>query len=506
MAAAKKTKKNTLRDEVEEPSKKKRVKSKSKKSKASIKPSINLAFIKDERTHKVLGGFFMLFSFYLLLAFISYFISWFSWQTDDIFSDIGFSRVLFDNTIEVHNFTGRLGAALSTLFIKYGFGIASFLIIYIMSLVGFRLFFGTHLLSFKKALRHSFFGLIWFSFALGFLFRGAKSAIFGGVFGYELSTWSIGFLGKTGTFILLFFTLASFLIVAFNIHEYFSKSSGKEVEDPEKEAALDNYSTDGLGIDDLAALEGGNTQNEENDELELELTLSNTNELNTAEAVKEETDIPLEVESDDTVALEMDVNLPKEMAESEEGEADLELAIEKVEEEGAVKENIPESGHGIDTEYDPTADLSNFKNPSLDLLEDHGSSNEISMTKEELEANKNKIVKTLGDYSIKIKSIKATIGPTVTLYEIIPAAGVRISKIKNLEDDIALSLAAMGIRIIAPIPGRGTIGIEVPNLHPEIVSMKTILTSEKFQNSKFDLPVGIGKTISNQTYVFDLAK
>ncbi len=506
MAAAKKTKKNALRDEVEEPSKKKRSKNKSKKSKAIKKPSINLAFIKDERTQKVLGGFFMLFSFYLFLAFISYFVSWFSWQTDDIFSDIGVSRILFDNTIEVHNFTGRLGAALSIFFIKYGFGIASFLIIYLSFLVGFRLFFKTHLLSFNKAFKHSFFGLIWISFTLGFLFRGAKSAIFGGVFGYELSSWSIGFLGKTGTFILLFFALASFLIVAFNIHKYFSKAAAEEVEDPEKEAALDKYSTEGLGIDDLAVLEGLNTQDDEADESEIELTLSNSNDLNTVESTIDDSDISLELESNDNEALEMDVNLPKDKSETKEDDVDLELAIEKVEEEGEVKENIPESGHGIDTEYDPTADLSNFKNPSLDLLEDHGSSNEISMTKEELEANKNKIVKTLGDYAIKIKSIKATIGPTVTLYEIIPAAGVRISKIKNLEDDIALSLAAMGIRIIAPIPGRGTIGIEVPNLHPEIVSMKTILTSEKFQNSKFELPVGIGKTISNQTYVFDLAK
>ena len=505
MAAAKTNKKNALRDEVETSSKKKSKKSKSKKSKGMKMPSINLSLAKDERTHKVLGGFFMLFSFYLFLAFISYFFSWFSWQTDDIFSDIGFSRVLFDNTIEVHNFTGRLGAALSTFFIKNGFGIASFLFLYLLFLIGFRLFFSSHLLSFKKAAKHSFFGLVWVSFTLGFFFRGAKSSIFGGVFGFEFSTWSIGFLGKTGTFILLFFALASFLIIAFNIHQLFSKKDADEQVDEEKEEALNNYSTEGLGIDDLAALEGLNT---EEDDSALELTLSNTNDVNTPELKDNEPSLDLEVTStnEEDQALEMSIEVPDEDASKKKEEGDLELAIEKVEEEAEVKENIPDAAHGIETEYDPTADLSNFKNPSLDLLADHGSSNEISMTKEELEANKNKIVKTLGDYAIKIQSIKATIGPTVTLYEIVPAAGVRISKIKNLEDDIALSLAAMGIRIIAPIPGRGTIGIEVPNLHPEIVSMKTILTSEKFQNTKFELPVGIGKTISNQTYVFDLAK
>ncbi|MCK5857295.1 MAG: DNA translocase FtsK [Bacteroidales bacterium] len=492
-----------MRDEVEETSKKKRSKSKSKKLKGVKTPSMNLAFIKDERTHKIVGGFFMLFSIFLLFAFSSYIYNWFSWQTDDIFSNIGFSRVLFDNTIEVNNFMGRLGAALSLFFIKNGFGIISYVFVYLLFLVGFRLFFGFSLLSFSKALKHSLFGLVWVSFTLGFLFRGAKASLLGGVFGYELSTWSIGFVGNIGTFILLFFGLVSFLVLAFNIHNRFVNNSIEEEHDAEKEDALNSYSTEGLNIDDLAALEGLNDDVKEDSSLELTL-------VDTPESEGEEPKLDLEIEltenDDGNKAVDLDAEIPTQDQIVDNDEGELELNIEQVEDEGEVTENIPEDGHGIETEYDPTADLSNFKNPSLDLLADHGSSNEISMTKEELEDNKNKIVKTLGDYSIKIQSIKATIGPTVTLYEIIPAAGVRISKIKNLEDDIALSLAAMGIRIIAPIPGRGTIGIEVPNLNPEIVSMKTILASEKFQNSKFDLPVGIGKTISNQTYVFDLAK
>jgi len=505
MKKEKKSRKNTLRDEVDTSPKKKKANKKTRKGKALKGVSFNTKFIKDERIHKILGTFLITFSLYLFLAFTPYIISWFNWQTDDIFSNISFSRVLFDDTIEVHNFMGRLGAAFSMFFIKNGFGIASYLFIYLFFLFGFRLTFGFSLLSIPKAIKHSLFGLVWFSFALGFLFRGPKASILGGVFGYELSTWSIGLIGNIGTILLLLFTLSSFLILAFNIHKFFlSKESDEFGEEAEK--AMDEYTTEGLSIDDLAALE--QTESEQNEEGSVEFELKtdipkedeNNNDDDGLELKVVE---PLTESNDDGIALELETPIVEEDSKEEK---DLELDIEAPIEEAEVNENTPDTAHGIETEYDPKADLSNFKNPSLELLADHGSSNEISMTKEELEANKNKIVKTLGDYSIKIQSIKATIGPTVTLYEIVPAAGVRISKIKNLEDDIALSLAAMGIRIIAPIPGRGTIGIEVPNLHPEIVSMKTILASEKFQNSKFDLPVGIGKTISNQTHVFDLAK
>jgi S-DNA-T family DNA segregation ATPase FtsK/SpoIIIE len=156
-------------------------------------------------------------------------------------------------------------------------------------------------------------------------------------------------------------------------------------------------------------------------------------------------------------------------------------------------------------EYDPRLELSNYKFPELSLLENHHVENS-EVSKDELISNKNRIVETLGNYKIKIDKIKATIGPTITLYEIVPAPGIRISKIKNLEDDIALSLSALGIRIIAPIPGKGTIGIEVPNQKPEIVSMRSILSSSRFQDSKFELPIALGKTISNDTYIFDLTK
>ncbi len=186
----------------------------------------------------------------------------------------------------------------------------------------------------------------------------------------------------------------------------------------------------------------------------------------------------------------------------EESEEELELMVDKKDKE----EEMDGDHHQMPLEdYDPTLDLAEFELPPIDLLEKHDSSNG-NVTNEELISNKNKIVETLGHYKIKIDKIKATIGPTVTLYEIVPAPGVRISKIKNLEDDIALNLSALGIRIIAPIPGKGTIGIEVPNQQPDTVSMRSLITSRKFQESKFELAIALGKTISNETYVFDLAK
>ena len=186
-------------------------------------------------------------------------------------------------------------------------------------------------------------------------------------------------------------------------------------------------------------------------------------------------------------------------------EEDIEIVVEGPVFEEHTEKNLANSLVKDFGEFDPKLELSNYKFPELNLLKDYSNEN-IHINKQELENNKNKIVETLNNYKISIASIKATIGPTVTLYEIVPDAGVRISKIKNLEDDIALSLSALGIRIIAPIPGKGTIGIEVPNKKPSIVSMKSVLSSQKFQNTKMDLPIALGKTISNETFVIDLAK
>ena len=187
---------------------------------------------------------------------------------------------------------------------------------------------------------------------------------------------------------------------------------------------------------------------------------------------------------------------------------DVKFTVEKIDgkEQELTPEQIAEALVDQVGEYDSTLDLGTYQFPTLDLLENYGGSKDIVINTEELNANKDRILKTLSDYGIEIDKIKATVGPTVTLYEIIPAAGVRISKIKNLEDDIALSLSALGIRIIAPIPGKGTVGIEVPNLNPEMVPMRSLIASEKFQNTTMDLPIALGKTISNETFITDLAK
>ena len=192
-----------------------------------------------------------------------------------------------------------------------------------------------------------------------------------------------------------------------------------------------------------------------------------------------------------------EVESPKPMTKVKEPE--LQVA-EKVADELADDDVVAAMG-----DYDPTLDLSSYKYPTIDLLDDHASGN-AEVSNEELISNKNKIVETLRHYKIEITKIRATIGPTITLYEIVPAPGIRIAKIKNLEDDIALSLSALGIRIIAPIPGRGTIGIEVPNQKPEIVSMRSIIGSKKIQESTYELPIALGKTISNETFMVDLAK
>jgi S-DNA-T family DNA segregation ATPase FtsK/SpoIIIE len=485
-----------------------------KKSSSKMTNSFNISkFIssfRDVRVRRLSGLFLLLFSLFLFIAFVSYFISWFSWDADDIFSNISFSRVLFDQDIVVHNITGRLGAALSQVFIKNWFGISSFFFLYVSVLVSLRLMLGVKALSLKKAIKHSFFAIIWLSISLAFFFQGNKASIFGGIFGYEVSQYFVGLVGNIGTIILIAFSLISFLVFGFNLFEYFAAKDPKaDNADKEEVHNLDNYEVDGLNIDQLAELENAEEPDENEEEEEFEFELKIDESVNKKKAKKDDTtNFDLEIEEsvqEESVDID-NQNDETELNNAESDDEELDLNIEPSVDEELLTGKQIERSHGIDTPYDPTEDLHDFKNPTLDLLKEHSVNNSISINKEELEANKNKIVTTLANYNIQIDKIKATIGPTITLYEIVPAPGIRISKIKNLEDDIAMSLAALGIRIIAPIPGRGTIGIEVPNQNPEIISMRTIIASEKFQNSKFDLPVAIGKTISNETFVFDLAK
>lgn len=457
-------------------------------------------FFQDGRFRKISGLFLIIIAFYLLLAFTSYLLNW---KFDDSM-ERAWKDLLFDRDLQVNNLMGRLGFVVAKLFIKNWFGVASYLFVILSFVLGFKLLTRKSVLPVWRTINYSIFGLVWISITFGFIFKSGDLLILGGTFGYQSNIWLSGIFGQVGTGLIILFALLSFLIISFNlnsshiqkiidkIYPLFSKlktisEQDKENEDDlEEEAILDN-----------------NEESTDNEEISVE------SESSLIKSIINKSD------SSNDFSFEVSVGEGQDNENEEEENVSPELEIEMS--DGKIRgsdyqelDDPAETGEGIKDisklpKYDPTADLSEYKIPPLSLLNEYGS-NTIEVNKEELEANKDRILETLNNYSIKIDKIRATIGPTVTLYEIVPAPGVRISKIKNLENDIALSLSALGIRIIAPIPGRGTIGIEVPNSKPEIVSMKSILNSEKFQNSTFELPIGIGKTIANEIYIADLVK
>ncbi len=463
------------------------------------------AFVRSQRLKKTLGLFFLIFSVFLLLAFISYL---FTWTEDDIWLDgKTFNwEFLTDDTLEVSNMMGRVGAVLAHLFVKKWFGVASFLVPFILFLAGVRMLTGYRLLPLRKNTWYAVFFLLWVSIFLGFVIPADHLLILGGGFGYEGSRFLSGLLGVAGTALLLFFAMTAAAIIRFdpNFHAIGEFLGGPFLRSSQETGQTENDGTNIWAPDAEQAKDfpdGPSGEKPPPTETEQD---SHTGE---AEAEQEE-----QHEAGTTLELDADLEEIDKKPSGEDPDWEIEVASDKV--TGSDYRELDDpygNGNGEESkiaelgEYDPTLDLPRFKLPSLHLLDDRGSGT-IHVNKQELEENKNRIIETLKNYSIEIDKIKATVGPTVTLYEIIPAPGIRISKIKNLENDIALSLAALGIRIIAPIPGKGTIGIEVPNSQPEIVSMKSILASERFQNSGFDLPIGLGKTIANETFIADLAK
>jgi S-DNA-T family DNA segregation ATPase FtsK/SpoIIIE len=446
-----------------------------KKSKTKSKRKIfsKPRFLTDERTRFILGITLSLFTLYTSLAFVSFF---FTGGADQSKLDIRWLELITDSDVRVENWTGKTGAYLSNLFINKGFGIASFSFLYVMLVLSLRSW-GVKIQSLRKSILYTLLFSIWFSIGMAFIFVDSTSDSFlflGGSHGFFISEWLVSIIGSVGTLFLLILSLLCILTFGFQNTVGFFK---KLVKRKEKETEV------------------ASTLEEEKDEF-IENNISE--ELIVEETIQEEPSFEPEV------LLSAEPEIPIEQGEEKipiDKDDDVELKIEAVR---AQEETVPINQEPLE-DFDPTLDLSRYKFPTIDLLEDHQKNNSI-VSKEELETNKNKIVETLRHYKIEIVQIKATIGPTVTLYEIVPAPGVRISKIKNLEDDIALSLSALGIRIIAPIPGKGTIGIEVPNRTPEIVSMKNIIASKKFQESKYALPVALGRTISNETYTLDLTK
>ncbi|MDP2237134.1 MAG: DNA translocase FtsK [Bacteroidales bacterium] len=441
----------------------------------------------DERFKKIIGVFFLFASIYLALAFFSFFLNWFNQVTDDYFSDLPIGTVLTDTQMKISNWTGNLGAFFSQFLAKDGFGLGAFYFVFLLITIGIRLLFGHKIIGPWSLWKYAIMCLLWLPLFFGFIFPSDPLNVFGGVVGAFMTDYLTAVIGKAGVMIALAFIFLAYLIMTFALTFSFKRKENNNKSNNGKTGSgeliqQDKYNTVEFAVDD-----------EEIDFVKPKPGDGNIRRVKEDKGLKMEVEVPGE---DDTVSL-----LTIEEAEEPE---DVELSVvplkdEKVKTRGTIERQ------GLDTQFDPTLDLPDYRFPPLDLLNMYGDGT-INVDRNELEANKNRIVTTLANYSIGIEKIKATIGPTVTLYEIVPAPGVRISRIKGLEDDIALSLSAMGIRIIAPIPGKGTVGIEVPNLKPEIVSMRSILGSERFTNSKYELPFALGKTIANESFVADLTK
>lgn len=508
------------------------------KTKKSSKPELPAFDLKDGRIVKVAGLFFLIVCLYFLIAFTSYLFTWEDDQSYVLESNGGWSNFwktpqeLMDSGVTnpvVQNWLGKLGALLSHQFIYEWFGIASFVFVAVFLVIGYRLLFKVRLLSIGKTLGYAFFSILFFSVAIGFFHGWMTDSphYLEGQFGFWTNRLLDVQIGAAGTAGLLIFAALTFLIVVYNIDFKLPERKLKIVATDADAAAIvndeeaastrmpQNYPLNKVPVDTEEPVLP-TTKFAQN----YPVTVTAPIEEELAEADNYEFSIPkkrpVEIVNAPkiiplTEVFTPVVLTPEPVAEVEEEiEEEVELKPEPVftiaEPAVEVTANKLVAEFGL---YDPELDLSSYKKPTLELLENYGP-NKIQINSEELEANKDKIVETLNHYNIEIDTIRATVGPTVTLYEIIPAPGVRISKIKNLEDDIALSLAALGIRIIAPMPGKGTIGIEVPNQHPEMVSMRSILATEKFQNiiqnNTMDLPIALGKTISNEVYIADLAK
>ena len=441
---------------------------------------------KFNKQHKfLLGCFLLLVSLVLFLSMISFF---FYWKEDQ-----SAVHSFADRAVEVNNWLGKIGAYLADFFLYKGFGIASFFIVRLLFLSGIYMILN---LSFKKLKNTWFWDLFaMVNFSLLFGFFSDYIPELGGVIGFEMNSFIQDFMGKPGTLIVLVFSLLIYLIFRVNISpEYFQKlfeRKKKELKDDFSEAELAfnqplpkeeiNNPEEGVVIMKPSAFEINKD--------DLKPTIEHSSEIDLMPKPKMDEAKPISKPKEIEIIQTEDEN----------------FVIEKATEEEQLEENLAERLVADFGEFDPTLELSKYKFPTLDLLKDYGSSG-ITINQEELEENKNRIVDTLRNYKIDIAQIKATVGPSVTLYEIVPEAGIRISKIKSLEDDIALSLSALGIRIIAPIPGKGTIGIEVPNKNPTMVPMKSVLSSQRFQEAEMELPIALGKTISNETFVVDLAK
>jgi len=447
-----------------------RKKKKAKQISKTTTKKIRFALSKQQKI--IWGAFLFVLGIALFLSFISYFVSW---ESDH--SIIG-DFTTRDN--HPQNWLNTFGANIGDLFVYNGFGIASLIIAFLIILTGVYYFFDFKKL---KLSTYWFWGIlvtIWTSILFGFFSN--INPLFSGVIGFEINDLLQDYLGFIGAILLMSFLFVVYAIMRLKITPEhlvrLLKKTKKEVK-TDFESVSTNF-------------------NKENNET--------SNSVNTViESQKKEIELSNENTGLIEPELKPDIAIEKQSID-EETKKEVAMIVEETSEEVIIEKNLSDKLVSDFGEFDPKLELSKYKFPMIELLKEYTNNSGITINQEELEENKNKIVSTLNNYKIGIASIKATVGPTVTLYEIVPEAGIRISKIKNLEDDIALSLSALGIRIIAPIPGRGTIGIEVPNKNPSIVSMRSVIASPKFQNAEMELPIAFGKTISNETFVVDLAK
>ncbi len=464
--------------------------------------------LKDERTHKIAGSICLLMAILFFIAFTSYLFTWDEDQ-DKVFQH-GYKLLLGADT-KVANLMGTFGAYISHFFIYKGFGIASYMLCSLFFVVGVNLFFGKKVFSIVRNLKYLIIGLPVLSVTASVIMNG-NAFPWGGSVGDMIKDWMFVTIGKIGTIGIIAVAFLAYVIWRFN-PAFKIPSAKKDAEAtpaaesfareewPDEETDEVRSSIKGNTMKGNAAMADNNVkQPEAKHDLELVEKEEPAPKKNTA--VKKEEPVE-EIKAEEEVEETPVVIPPVKQKPVSNTPSPLELEIKKSEDKPVEEPMTAEKVQQLKP-YDPVLDLRDYKYPSLDLLENHGSE-KIVQDADELENNKNQIINTLKNYDITIQRISATVGPTVTLYEIIPAAGVRISRIKNLEDDIALSLAALGIRIIAPIPGKGTIGIEVPNAKKTLVSMKTLLSSEKFVKNKYSLPIAIGKKIDNENFIVDLA-
>jgi S-DNA-T family DNA segregation ATPase FtsK/SpoIIIE len=436
------------------------------------------SFLNDPRFTLAIGFTLLIGAIFLFISLLSYL---FTGKADQSVIEALASDTIIEAGREADNWLGLWGAIVSHAFIFRWFGVAAFFIPPILFLAGFRLIFKRSLASLSGTMMFSIFSILWLSLLFGYITLQndgvSEWGFLGGGLGYNLAKVSDSIFGW-GTFLILILALLIFIIFYFNV-------TAINAFQPKEKAMGNGAFAEAEAKDDDPLIP---TYNDEKDIWPAVVDKEDT--LNTTLTEKLQEQVPInEVKFEVSQEVKPKVTQEPVFTIEEKAETD-KLAEQLVDEQGA---------------YDPTLELSNYKFPTLDLLKEY-EAGKVQVTQEELNQNKDKIVATLVNFKIGIQSIKATIGPTVTLYEIVPDAGIKISRIKNLEDDIALSLSALGIRIIAPIPGKGTIGIEVPNKNREMVSIRSVLSIERFQKTDYELPIALGKTISNEVHIIDLAK